>query len=1047
MADEFILRSVDIDKDAEALARMWNESDDQWPGSWTGGVPMTAERMKRWYQEEDVLDVLIWANDAGVIAGYCSMQKFIEEEGVAYIALLNVHPGYQKQSLGRKVLQEYIQRSIKLGFKRLDLHTWSGNLKSVPLYKKTGFFWMPDGGVHLFNFLPTILQMPCARPYFDKHDWYKTFVRKLEQHDDDEHWRGMKVFTYQWESGDDRLTIWVDREARAVTAIETNDLFAAAIPESIAPPKGVETQMRWELRNNSAAPMTVSLIAHGTEHLKLDYRDNLTLAPDESVTKSAAVMVESKAPRIQKRHPAPALQSLLLLNGQLLELGTGLRPEPALVVETLPKRFIIAPGVERTVHLQLRNELDAPVKAQVNLVAPAGVSVSRMSAELELPPYGRSGFPLTLCAAAADFYTIQALVSFTINGRPGQAAPQELPVAALYPGQVMAQEDEEGVRVNTAQGCYEVRREGGMLSLMRPEGDQWLGGIGSEFGPPYDPPEFRYKPAQVSWRRAPSGEIIVEARLASARFPGLEMVREAHFAGGPLIRIVYRALNQSDKNYELEMNQYLERRWEDEYRLFAPLRSRLLEASTRGFPRGDDELPKKSEDWGEKWFAFQGDQSSIGLIWNQDFDELRYEWGVALHRARFSCPPHSWAAPCESWIYCGAGDWRDVQRAYLLLSGRAASALAQPEPLVHLGFADGLPLAQSSTLPVTFTLENRRQQKLSGRIQLSAPQGWRVEPATLDCADVDRWHPFSAKVVLRQQNETPGGYALRAQFSTALNETRYELPFLRLGNGAAVKVYPGEQDGQAIYTLDNGLTRFVVAPGFSGALIGWFTADGVNHIETPFPRVGAKGYFAPWYGGLMPMLRSVEDREAPGKLYQESIQAQPVEIKDERGLTWQGVRLSVELQREALRGLRLQIEYLTVGGSPVLKTVYRLLNKTDAVRKARGNWMTFWAPDGAFAENVLHAEGWESKRTDFMDAWMCVGHWASVTNPATGRTAIAVSPQPIITLVDEGRHMASINIEEELVAPPQGELARVVYHALAPDLDSARAYICLKDRR
>ena len=145
LSQEFILRTIDIEKDADKLAVMWNESDDQWPGTWTGGVPMTAETVLDWYKQEKKIAVYVFETaDRERIVGYCSFNEREEEKNVGYVGLLNVHPAYQGKSLGRKLLQRCIDGCTQLGFHILALETWSGNLKSVPLYKKTGFYWVPE---------------------------------------------------------------------------------------------------------------------------------------------------------------------------------------------------------------------------------------------------------------------------------------------------------------------------------------------------------------------------------------------------------------------------------------------------------------------------------------------------------------------------------------------------------------------------------------------------------------------------------------------------------------------------------------------------------------------------------------------------------------------------------------------------------------------------------------------------------------------------------------------------------------------------------------
>ena len=234
MSNEFTLREVCIEKDAEKLARMWRSSDDQWPGTWSGGVPITAEMVTEWFEREKMINVFIFETGDEIVA-YCGFNERETVENEGYVALLNVAPAYQGKSLGRRLLLRCVERCMELGFHTLPLGTWSGNLKSVPLYKKTGFYWVPDTSVWMLNFVPAILNLPCAQPYFSRHDWYTTFQRELRQAEDDQRWEGAKVFTYRWESDGDALAVWADREAHKITAVETDSFFAGVIPENGAP--------------------------------------------------------------------------------------------------------------------------------------------------------------------------------------------------------------------------------------------------------------------------------------------------------------------------------------------------------------------------------------------------------------------------------------------------------------------------------------------------------------------------------------------------------------------------------------------------------------------------------------------------------------------------------------------------------------------------------------------------------------------------------------------------------------------------------------------
>ena len=111
--NDYILREMDITQDAVKLAEMWCASDNQWPGTWSGGTEITPEMVTEWTEREGSLNVtVVETADREKIVGYCSFVEQVEEKGVGYVGLLNVQPEYQKKSLARRLLQNIIERCL-----------------------------------------------------------------------------------------------------------------------------------------------------------------------------------------------------------------------------------------------------------------------------------------------------------------------------------------------------------------------------------------------------------------------------------------------------------------------------------------------------------------------------------------------------------------------------------------------------------------------------------------------------------------------------------------------------------------------------------------------------------------------------------------------------------------------------------------------------------------------------------------------------------------------------------------------------------------------
>ena len=51
---------------------------------------------------------------------------------------------------------------------RRHLDTWPGNIKAVPLYKKTGYFWVPETDVHMENYVPLLLRLPVLATIYEQ---------------------------------------------------------------------------------------------------------------------------------------------------------------------------------------------------------------------------------------------------------------------------------------------------------------------------------------------------------------------------------------------------------------------------------------------------------------------------------------------------------------------------------------------------------------------------------------------------------------------------------------------------------------------------------------------------------------------------------------------------------------------------------------------------------------------------------------------------------------------------------------------------------------
>src|SRR5439155_7250943 len=130
------------------------------------------------------------------------------EPNVGYVHILGVHQDYHRGGYGRDLLKAALARSVALGHQQLNLHTWSGNERAIPLYQRSGYFWAPESAVQMENYLPTIFRLEPARRLFrDGLDWYADLKRvQLGTLEPD-----AETYEYLWERDGRRLAVATGR--------------------------------------------------------------------------------------------------------------------------------------------------------------------------------------------------------------------------------------------------------------------------------------------------------------------------------------------------------------------------------------------------------------------------------------------------------------------------------------------------------------------------------------------------------------------------------------------------------------------------------------------------------------------------------------------------------------------------------------------------------------------------------------------------------------------------------------------------------------------
>ena len=1077
------------------LAQMWNESDDQWPGTFTDGVPLTDARVAEWMDRvEAIIKFIVVENgsqngsgeNTNKVVGYGDLWNTAVRPGSAYVALLNVHPEHQGNSLARRMLVRMVNWAVENNYDRITIGTWPANLKAMPLYKKVGFFWKPGTSVRMENYLPAVRLHPLAQEYFNKHDWYKTYRRDLKQVEDEMRHPctgNLKVYILRWEDDGDMIEAVFDRNAQTLTGFETNAWAAYARAGEGEPAQGVSYPFEWEIVNKSNVPLPVTIAARGEEGIQITNRKTFTLQPGERKVTQATYRVAPDAPKYRDHEdlPTPKITTKLEIGGQTLELGTGLRYHPAVEFSLHPQATTLLPGKSQTVHLQLRNRAKLPLTGQATLNLPEGLTADWTSHEFTAPAEGFAGIPLTITAKQGGFFPLEVQAMFEDAGSTITTQPKRLPVVALAPGSLAAGEGDKELILENDYFHLTAKAKGGELEIWNKATGRQEAQLMEEIGPAFRPWDLHEQEYDLHLHTPGDGTAKAIMTVRSTRFPGFVVGREISINASPLFQVRNWVSNKTNETREgLQVCPFFLVRNENDSTITVPLRERLIHEHASQYSTAESDLPKEPERYAEDWLAYERLDNALAVIWPaKGIKQIDAEWG--RHFFYFDLPalaPNETRHLAPLHFYVGPGSWQTVQNSWRQLRGTAHERFPDAPPdnaqsNLNISFEPGVLITLGNEITADLQISTTRDYKLTGDAAIHPPSEWNTDPDRVTIPNLDRDTPIRETVTLSAANPRVGAYAGDIRFQSQLIDRVQPFTILHLGDTAqSVTLETFEQDGFTLWQMDNGHHQWTLAPAYHGGIIAWHDSgqhpeqsngdilrlrkasaqnapviqskdaeQGTNHLLTSFPEDGELSWMKPFFGGIRPILHQPDEGGWPGKLHTETFTASPVEAPDKRGLPWKGLRVTTELTREAFRGLRVELDYLTLPGSNVLKAVFRLVNETPIYRAVQPGFLNFFQVDGTHKNSALYTPDFHRKRTPHM-SWGVSGPWAVIQNPDTGRAIVTINPagwKRIVTM-DWGSFGVHMDVHENTHILPESTYELTAYFALANSVEEAMLY-------
>lgn len=962
---------------APLLAELWNESDSAWPAGLVRLRPKTSAQWKEWEARIDALGRFI-AFDGDQPVGYVRMFEWFDSPDAAYVQFLNVHPTYHGKGIGKALLGKALERTIDLGYPRVDLHTWPGNDKAMPLYKRTGYMWVPGSHAYLQNYLPLILRYEPARSFFARADWYATLKRDLTRDHDRDRVRGIDAFVYRFEDGRRKLEAVIDRAARGIMAFDDPDVRVEAwIPDGSLV-EGLPGSIHWFVRNKGKAPVSVVIEAKGEGDIRIRNPKPFPLRAGASRELSGTVRVPVGYRDAPEGWASPAVDTTFVVGGRVLRLRSGFRPKTLVGLDweedapTIP-----APG-RRTLHLVVRNQTPRPLRGTLRLVGD-GLRVTPSRVSLRLPKQGVRRLSVRLENRHGTSRAVPLQLKFS-SGR--DHAEKALTVPCLTPGGLVGYADRDEWILASPHLRLVSKAVAGTAAAYSPAGKK-LFEAGVFAGQPIIPND--------AWQNRWAGSISKDSHgipeivrtFRSRKRAGLVLEQRWRLVGDRLLECRTAMENQGSTAWTACLALDVNRSIESAIATIPTAHGPVTEAMI------DMEWPDERQDvplgrlLQEGWIHTGDGERGYGVVWGSSAPK---EVELTGWNAPLSLSPEVRLAPRDrkefpSTWFLATRDWREVRSLWAHLAGRTASAAEATSGAVHVDTRPRLALAFPAA-ELRATVRSHRQRPTGGTLRLEVPPGVRARPGRWNVSRVDLDADFRVRSRLVARRPVVG----RAQFvlEDERNVQTWEVP-----------VFGGPSRGSMRWSgptshrrIDNGLLSFEAAPAHAASLVSLRSA-GHEYLVSSFPKAGSFAWFRPFYGGISP---SVYQEDWPGDLFRERFR-----IGEARRGAWRGLRLSTRARKSSLpSGVRIAVDYLTRPGIPLLVTVLEVANRSSEREEFTAGFWSFLGYDGKAGSEVtferLRDRSWKS--TAQVGWSLADGGFAVFRAPRAPRSVALVAAAP-----------------------------------------------------
>ena len=915
---------------AQAVADLFNYEREDWGGS---SSVNTAEQIIRNHSTGSNVNVYI-AMDGDIAAGYCRFSKYYKDADTLYVGYLDVRPDYQNKKIGKALVLQCVERTRELGYSRLDLHTWPGNTKAMPLYKKCGFLWEDRGDTtHLVNFIPGVLDNPLFADFFSRVDWYEDNAKDVGEIVPDEVKRNkFGLFEYRWEKGADMLALGFERSGRILRMIETSDYKIELIAENHELAFGMSYGCSFIVENKSGKPLDIKINGQiGADGLiDLDY----VMTDDDFKGKKelpARFYVGAIKEPQDKDKIHPRLLADVAINGQAVTFGLGIMIKFPLEVKLEQQRWLSQKGIAEDAFINIKSAMASDSTISFELPENSLASFEQRKFTVDISARGNAGVKVKLTPHEVGHAALP--ISFNIAANCEDISfNKDLHVANYSIDGAFAYETDEAYIAANGVWRLNLRKETNNIAvthLFSNEPYAWL--TPPKFGKPFED-EFGLIQPVVKMSQNGAG-MIMEAEFASEKFRGLAVTQVITLSPSGRVTRCHRIKNNAQDSQPVML---LDGCFVSVSReTYFPYDGKITHniGGESGALEGVDSK-KLDENW---VFEQSTNRPTLGICWPKEY-RADTKWGemifFELDLGELAAGGMVETKPVE--FACGIFPDFSSFRAYA--TQKYSDVILNAEPDVQIMGNGGNPFIAGDSVDVI--VKYNRSDAPEGTVALTS-QMFDTQTQENCGGETTEANNFTASV----KNRPASGIG---NFAVKLSLKQYEKAFERAVFMQCGKGVDHKQDGDTL-VCSNGEITFKVSAAYAPVLFS-LEANGEQWLDNKYPNHEPYAWWSPFIGGMRPVIEGMTD----SLVLKEKISAEFAETCDNFGNKWKGIRTTLEInEHDEKKGITLHSYYLTLPGLPVLCQFFKYVNNTGLLQNEEMELEVFLDAGGELTDGYI----------------------------------------------------------------------------------------------